>query len=295
MRISLYLCWLAHTITHASLLHICSFASLYLSRFCRSAVHAVSFHSSSSALASVDRSKKCIIWTHCWITFTGPMLALLITGMKIIRSVCVKNWKRKVKDDRRILWMLLENVLDSFWAFASLPIPKQCWYLYVISSLFPSSTATFYVHKHTYAKCWKTQIHFVSAFFYDAVNAEMLFLHSLFTLFILKILLDDRLSSEECLRWNWIKLKLNWRKLRKSLQHFFHLSLVRLAFSWPPKFTLHTVQSFIGWEERKFFSSFFLLLPHDNFIHFFTICSAERNLRPVTSGPALMMIVRRVV
>lgn len=33
MRISLYLFWLAHTITHALLLHICSFASLCLSRF----------------------------------------------------------------------------------------------------------------------------------------------------------------------------------------------------------------------------------------------------------------------
>lgn len=127
-------------------------------------------------------------------------------------------------------------------------------------------------------------------FFYDAVNAEMLLLHSLFTLllfFILKILLDDRLSSEECLRWNWIKLKLNWRKLRKSLQHFFHLSLVRLvvAFSADHRNSLYIQRRVFHWVRREeVFFQHFLLLPHDNFIHFLTICSAERNLRQKHRG-----------
>lgn len=105
--------------------------------------------------------------------------------------------------------------------------------------------------------------------------------------FILEMLLDDhdRLSSKMfTMKLNKIEIKLT--KIEEIFQ-LFHL-FVR---GHQKKEKNNSLYIFDG--ERKLFFSAFLLLPHDNFIHFFS-AQPKKSLRwERTTHRSLMMIVRR--
>lgn len=70
------------------------------------------------------------------------------------------------------------------------PPHPQTMLIYVISSLFPIiNSNVLRTETYIYAKCWKTQIHFVSVYFLRCGKCRDAFLHSLFTFLYLKYFL----------------------------------------------------------------------------------------------------------